>query len=133
MINFIEHLEGVIASKMATAKGMYTLFKLEAQLAGLNIVPLLVSIGALIALCFSGWLTLMVLISYLLMLLIGPLLAIITVLILNIIALFIAIRSLASCIRQMSFEKTRALLTNQPKETHELTKTTTAIHKSARS
>ncbi|KTD13401.1 hypothetical protein [Legionella jamestowniensis] len=132
MINFIEHLEGIITSKIATAKGMYTLFKLEAQLAGLNIVPLLISLGALVALCFSGWLTFIVLIGYLLMFLISPLLAIIIVFILNIIALIITAKRIASCIRQMSFEKTRALLTNQPKESHELAKTTTALHKSAR-
>ncbi|WP_045106548.1 hypothetical protein [Legionella hackeliae] len=132
MMNFIEHLEGFFASKIAATKGMYTLFKMEAQLAGLNIVPLLLSLGALIALCFSGWLTFMVLIAYLLMFLMNPLLAIIVVLLLNIIALFFVIRSLASCIKQMSFEKTRALLANQPRDSYELTKKTTRLDKSIR-
>ncbi|KTC86285.1 hypothetical protein [Legionella brunensis] len=129
MINFIEHLEGLIVSKIAVARGVLTLFRLEAKLAGLNIVPLLTSLAVLIALCLSTWLTVMVLIGYLITLLIGPLLAMITVLLLNAVALFFVGISLSSCIKQMSFEKTRALLSNQQSEgSHELAKRTTKIH-----
>ncbi|WP_126320091.1 hypothetical protein [Legionella jordanis] len=128
MIKFIDHLEGLIVSKYTLGKALFSLFKLEARLAKLNIVPFLASIGALIALCFSGWLTLMVLIGYLIMLLTGPLLAIVITLFLNLIALWLTVKSLSSCIKQMSFEKTRALLSYQPGESHELTKTDTELH-----
>ncbi|WED43697.1 hypothetical protein [Legionella cardiaca] len=128
MMNFIEHLERLIFGKIAVAKGLMTLLQLEAKLAGLNIVPLLLSIGALMALFFSGWLTVMVLIGYWLTFWFGFLIALIVILLLNIIALFLVIKSLISCIRQMSFEKTRALLRDHSKDSHELTKKITKRH-----
>ncbi|KTD19951.1 Uncharacterised protein [Legionella lansingensis] len=128
-MGFIEHLEGLIVSKYAVAKGLFTLFKLEAKLAGLNVVPFLIMLGAFIALCFSAWLTLMILLGYLILLLVGPLMAMILMLVLNIVALIFVVKSLTSCVRQMSFEKTRALLTKyQSKDGYELTKRNTEFH-----
>lgn len=132
-MNFIEHLEGLITSKVARAKGLIKLFELEAQLASLNIVPLCVSLGALIAFFFTTWLTVMVLIGYLLMLLVGPLLSIIIVLLLNIVALLLIIKNLSACIKEMTFEKTRAFLVNNSgEEHHELAKKTKKLNKPSR-
>ncbi|MDI9818180.1 MULTISPECIES: hypothetical protein [unclassified Legionella] len=127
MINFIEHLEGLIASKVALSKGLFTLLKLEARLAGLTVYPLLINLGMLIALCFSTWLTAVFLAGYIIMLFAGMLAAIITVLLVNLLMLFFIIKRLILCLRHMSFEKTRALL-HQPKDGYELTQGTTEFH-----
>jgi hypothetical protein len=129
MMKFINHLEGLLVSKYTIAKALLTLFKLEAKLAGLNIAPLLISIGAITALCFSGWLLLVMLIAYPIMLLLNPFVALFIIFALNVLALGFAVKSLMLCVKQMSFEKTRALLTQyQPKESHELTQRINEIH-----
>lgn len=131
MRNFINHIEGYFSSKFNLGKGIIHLIKLEAKLAGFNIVPLLISFAVLIALCFSGWLILMLLIGYILLLVVGPLPTLIIILVLNGGGLFWAVKSLLSCVKQMSFEKTREfLLKHQMKDNHELTQGSKELHQS---
>lgn len=133
MMNFINHLEGFVSSKIAVTKGLFTLIKLEAKLAGLNVYPLLIKLSALIALFFSVWLTAMLLLGYSIMLVFGHfLIAIIGVLLVNVGLLIIVLKSLATSLKQMSFEKTRACLSHfQPKDTYELTKRTAGFNSQA--
>lgn len=127
-MKFIEHLDGLVSSKIEIAKGIYTLFKLEAKLAGMNIYPLLFSLCLLIPIVLTLWLSLMVLIAYLMFVLTDmTLIAIITVLILNLGISIYLIKNLKGCLQQMSFKNTRACFDKpQLSDTHESTKEKTA-------
>ncbi len=119
-MKFIEHFRGLFANKTEYAKGMYALFKLEAKLAGLNIVPLLVGIVLLLVLGITIWLTLMFLLGYLLIILTKqPATAIIIVLLVNSGLAFYIIRDIKRRLLQMSFARTRDCLRTPEKDEYE--------------
>lgn len=129
MKNFITHLEGLIGSKVAMAKDGLALLKLEAKLAGLNIMPLLINLALFVALFFSTWLMFMILIGYGITLLLDPIRAFFITFFLNICVLGFVLKKIFSCINQMSFQKTRALLSHkQHKDNHALAKKNTEIN-----
>lgn len=107
----IEHLEGLFSSKLEIARGILTLFKLEAKLAGMNIFPLIISLCVLIAVVLSFWLTLMILIGYLIVILSKQnLIAIISVLAINLVLTLFILKNLKDRLDQMSFKHTRRCL-----------------------
>lgn len=112
-MKFLEHLKGLIANKTEYSKGLYALFKLEAKLAGLNLLPFLIGLIVLLVVAFTTWLTLMILVSYLILTFTKhphPLAAIITVLVLNLGLAFYFIRDIKQRLQQMSFTRTRDCL-----------------------
>ena len=111
-MEFLGQLEGIISNKLAIVKGVWSLFKLETQLARLSIVPLLISLSAIIALILVIWLTAMLLIGYLMTVFLSHSiwLSMTAVLVINICLLFAAFRILIRSLRRMSFEQTRACL-----------------------
>ncbi|STX28341.1 Uncharacterised protein [Legionella beliardensis] len=125
-MKFIEHLEGLISSKIELAKGIWTLFKLEAKLAGLNIYPLFLNLALLPILLLTIWFSAMALVGYIVAVLSDYVwMGIVAILLLNAIILAIVVKRLITNARQMSFEKTRACFTsNKVRDAHELQKRT---------
>lgn len=113
-MKFIDHLEGIVASKIEVIKGICTLFKLEAKLAGSSIIPMLVSVGAMIALIMTVWLTGMLLIGYLVTISTGGYVSIgiLLVLFLNLGLFVYTLKFMGTSLRHMSFERTRASLSS---------------------
>lgn len=113
-MKFIEHLEGLVSSKIEVAKGVWTLFKLETKLVGLSILPLIVCLGLLVAILITCWLAVMILIGYLVVYFTGGFIlsGIISVILLNIVLFLITTKYISVCLYRMSFARTRACLTN---------------------
>lgn len=110
-MKFFEHFEGIISNKFAIAKDIYSLFKLEAKLAGLNLQSLLINFSLLIAFVITFWLTLMILAGDLVFILTQrPLIAILVIFFVNLVATLILARNLKHCLQQMSFARTRDCL-----------------------
>ena len=134
-MKFFENLEGIFSSRIEIAKGIWTLFTLEAKLAGLAIGPLLINIGLLIALILTTWSAILVLAGYIITLFFnGNILpGILGVLILNSITLLLIFRRLSTNIRHMSFEKTRSCLAgNKLREAYESSEQTTGLDNQSR-
>jgi hypothetical protein len=134
-MNFFEHLQGLFSSRIDIAKGIWTLIKLEARLAGLAIFPLLINIGLLIALILTTWSAVLLLVGYFITLAFNGsvLLGMISVLILNSITLLLVFKRLSTSIRDMSFEKTRACLAgNNLRDAYEPPEQTTGIDSRSR-
>lgn len=121
-MKFLEHLEGLISSKIEVAKGIWTLFRLEAKLAGLTLYPLFINLALLPILLLTIWFSTMVLVGYIVAVLSGyTWIGIVAVLLLNTVILAIVVKRLMTNVRQMSFEKTRACFTsNKVRNAHEL-------------
>jgi len=126
MMEFVKHLEGLASSHFKIAKGILSIFKLEARLAKSSIAPLIASLFVLFIILLSSWLSLMVLGGYILTLTLHNILY--TLLIIFIFHLFLLLllgRFLLITIRRMSFEKTRECLSYQSGSLrNELKKTT---------
>lgn len=129
-MNLFNSVGGLISSRLGFAKDIFTLFRLEAKLAGLNLYSVLISIISSLVLLLSIWITVVILIGYLVLFLGGNIIvALFTVLLLNCLLLALILRLLAIRLKQMSFEKTRACLNNQPiKDNHELPRRITKSH-----
>ncbi|KTC89247.1 MULTISPECIES: hypothetical protein [Legionella] len=110
-MKFFEHAKGFFSNKTEYSKGIYALFKLEAKLAGLNLLPFLVGLIVLLALAITVWLTFMILIGYVIILLSKqPLTAIISILVLNLALALYLIRDMKQRLQEMSFARTRNCL-----------------------
>lgn len=119
-MNIFESLEGLASGKLNIIKTVLAIMKLEARLAQLSIIPLLLNVCLLFGVLISAWLVTMVLVGYLLMLVynnaIYPLLII---WILNI-GIFIGlIKYLKFNLNNISFEKTREFFSKNEGEFHE--------------
>ncbi|WP_131783331.1 hypothetical protein [Legionella gresilensis] len=128
-MKFLEHLEGLISSKIEVAKNLWSLFKLEAKLAGLNIYPLFINLVLVPVLLLTIWFSLMTLVGYILTVLSGYVwLGIVAVLLLNAVILGIVVKRLLTNVRQMSFEKTRACYaSHKVRDAHELQERTASV------
>lgn len=115
-MKFFEHVKGFFSNKAEYSKGLYALFKLEAKLAGLNLLPFLVGLIVLLALAITVWLTLMILIGYVIILLSKQsLTAIITILVLNLALALYLVRDMKQRLQEMSFARTRNCLRTSEK------------------
>lgn len=113
-MKLIDHLEGFISTRINIAKELFTLIRLEAKLAGLNVVPLLVNIGILFIIGLTLWPILMVLVAYLIYLLSeNVLIAILGILALNLMIVWYLVRDSKIRAEQMSFAKTRKCFMSQ--------------------
>lgn len=131
-MNLIEHLKGLVSSQAEVTKGIWTLFKLEAKLAGLNIVPLFVSLGAMIISFMTLWMTAMALLGYLIVVFSGNaiVLGFIGILLLNSGLLMFALKCMRTSIQRMSFEKTRvSLFHNQLRDDNEFSEQAADINR----
>jgi len=107
-MELFQHIEGFIDNKIKIAKSFLLLIKLEAKLAGLSIIPLLLSLCMLFVALLTLWLTAMVLLGVAVLFFHGnSFTALFLILILNAILLFFLIKCISRNLKRMSFEKTR--------------------------
>ncbi|CEG56977.1 hypothetical protein [Legionella fallonii] len=126
MTKFFEHIEGLVNSKISVLKTLFSIFKLEARLAGLSVYPLLLNVCMLFVILITLWLSTMLVIGYLAMLFLQTLLqATLFIILVNLILFFILLKYLTFNLSNMSFEKTRAYLS--PKESSKDDKLKTPI------
>ena len=120
-MKLIEELEGLVSSKWGVITSLISLMKLEARLAGLSIAPLLLNLFVLFIVLITVWFTAMAMLGYGVFHLYGSgMIAISSVLLINIVALTILIKCLSLNLKKMSFEKTRNYFSsNQEPDDHE--------------
>ncbi|KTD21772.1 hypothetical protein [Legionella londiniensis] len=121
-MRLIEELIGLVSSKLAIVGNLFSLIKLEARLLGLSIVPLLLNLCLLFVILSATWLTLSLLIGFLIYLNYpSVLIAILGVLLLHLLLLGLLIRYLLFNLQNMSFRETRKFLSNRNNDREEKT------------
>lgn len=117
-MNIIEELEGLISSKTKSMQLLLSLLKLETSLARFSIIPLVFNIIVILVIVLTTWFATMMLWGYLFyMLSTSVLLAVVSIVLLNLILLYFLLRLMKYNLKNMSFEKTRAFLSS--KESYE--------------
>ncbi|MBA2711076.1 MAG: hypothetical protein H0U57_10860 [Tatlockia sp.] len=115
MINFIKHVESFVSRKLDITKDIFRLSMLEAKLAAMNLAPLLINLGTVIVVLLTIWLTIMVFIGELVYIFTElPLVAIGTVLVLNLLLIIFLARDIKNRIQEMTFSRTRDCLREKP-------------------
>ena len=124
-MRLIKELEGLISNQLSVIKTCLSMTKLEAKLAGLSVVPLLINVCFLLVCVMSTWVTAMVILGYILMQTLGSIpLALSGVFIFNMLTLALLFLYLRFNLKKMSFEKTRAYLSRYKElKNNELKKT----------
>lgn len=125
-MRFLDELNGLVSSKVYAVKTMISLIGMEARLARLSIYPLLLNVGMLTMVLITLWISIMLLIGYLILLMLNNFLfSISIVLLLNVGLLIVLLNYLSFNLKNMSFEKTRAYFATEKEHAHdELEKTT---------
>lgn len=116
-MKIIEEIEGLVSSKLAVMKTMMSIIKLETRLAGLSIFPLLLNVCMLLIVLMTLWASTMTLLGYFLIVTFdNPMLAIGSIVLLNLAIILGLSKYLAFNLKQMSFEKTREYILNKENE-----------------
>ena len=107
-MNIIEEIEGYISGQFNSIKMLLSLITLEAKLAGLTIVPMLINLCMFFVILITFWLTAMTLFGYFLYTMTHNYYwAFGAVTLLNLMLCAALLKYLAYNIKAMSFEKTR--------------------------
>jgi len=106
----LDALEGLVSSKLEIFNSVLSLMKLEARLAGLSVLPLLLNLVLLIVALATVWLSAMLLLGYGLASMLNSIAAISFILVLNMVLLGLLIHYLTFNLNSMSFKKTRTYL-----------------------
>lgn len=114
----VEAIEGIVTSNISKIKTIIAIVKLETQLAGLSIIPLVLNLFMLSAVCISTWGLVNLLAGVLLVKVLGHQWVLIIGLlsVINVGVCLILIKYLAFNLKGISFEKTRALLSAEKVE-----------------
>lgn len=133
-MKILDHIEGLASSYMGVTKTVLSIIKLETRLAGLTIYPLILNICMLLIVLMTVWVSIMALIGYFMALAFGStLIAISSILSINIVLLVILLFYLKYNLKNMSFEKTRAYFSAMGKNEHDkLTQTSDSPARHAR-
>ena len=124
-MNVLEHLEGLFSDRWSIIKTVINLAKLEARLAGLSVYPLLFTLGLLLVVLMTTWLTAMLLLGYCFKLFIDNPLWVISFILLIHVGLLVSLAYyLLFNLKQMSFEKTRAYFSEREGPQHDTVKKT---------
>jgi predicted membrane protein len=119
-MKLLEETEGYVSDKLGVIKKLLSLMKMEAQLAGLSVYPLLVNLCALFIVFITVWFLAMFLIGYGISLVLGNLVwAVFCVFLLNLACLLGLLKYLAFNLRNMSFAKTRNYFTQKESKDYE--------------
>lgn len=122
-MNVIEEIIGYISGKFKVAGLVVDLFKLEAQLATMSIIPLAITAVLLGVFALVAWTTLMVLLGYAIFWYLENMwIAILGVLLLHAIIIGGLIKYLLINLTKIKFEKTRAFLSRGKKSYEQKTK-----------
>ncbi len=129
-MKIIEEIEGFFSEKVSAFKTLTSMMKMEAKLAGLSVFPLLINLCALFIILITVWFSLMALSGYLILPFVGtPVLAVLSIFILNMILFFGLLKYLTYNLRNMSFEKTREYFSRTENDDYEqIEKTTNSQH-----
>jgi len=112
-MKLLDDLDGLVSNEVEVIKTIFSIFKLEARLAGLSVMPLLLNILLLFIGLFSFLGTTMVLVGYTInYFLNSPIISISLVLLLNILLMGALVWYLMFNLKKMSFEKTRKFFSN---------------------
>lgn len=105
----LRQVETLVSAKLSVIKTVFTIFRLEARLAGLSVFPLLLNVCLLLIVLMTVWLLSSLLIGY------GILLAsnsffisLVVTFLLNLAVFWGLTRYLAFNLKNMSFDKTRS-------------------------
>lgn len=110
-MRLLEEFNGFIADKTSVIRTLLAIAKLEAKLAGLSIIPLLLNLMLLSMICLLCGMSIMALLGYGLFLLTHQwLLALSGVLLVNLILLTVLLKYLSYHTKNISFERTRKYL-----------------------
>lgn len=121
-MKFIENLEGLFTRRIAMAKQVWALAKLEAALARLSLAAIIVNLVVLMVLALTLSITVMILIGYLVtMATHGSVLSgIVADLVLNILLMLVIKHRIPKLLNRLCFEQTRASLSNnQQRDNHD--------------
>lgn len=124
-MEFFKQIEHLVSARIALVKMMFTVFKLEARLAGLSIFPLILTVCMLLIVLMSLWLCTSLLLGYGILLFSGNLLlSLLLVFFFNLCVLMGLAKYLTVNLKNMSFEKTRAYFSsNKSMDDEQLEKT----------
>jgi hypothetical protein len=104
----IKQFEALIASKISVIKTLYSIICLEARLAGLSLLPLLVTAIILFVVLITAWMIAVFLMGYGIFLVSHHfILSISLVLLIHLVVVLSLVKYLAFNLKSMSFEKTR--------------------------
>lgn len=107
----VEHLEGLLSNNWQWTKDLFSLMRMEAQLAGLSVLPLCFYAALILLILLSIWLVSLGLIAGLVYELTGSLLgALFFLFFLNSLLLAVLIYRFRRNLKRMSFMETRASL-----------------------
>lgn len=110
-MNLIEDIFGFVFNKTAIVKNILRLVKLEAKLAGMSVIPLLIKLFLFFVVLLGTWLTAMFFLGYgIFQLYNSILIATLSVLTLNFILISLLLKGILTNIKHMSFTETRKLL-----------------------
>lgn len=116
-MNVIEHLQGLVISRIKFFKSILTLFQLEAKLAGMTLLPLLLTLGISIVLLLVMVMVIFAIGGYVIWLYTeSPMIALSSLFLINVLLLFYLSRRMKTLFTQLSFEKTRRVLQNTEKK-----------------
>lgn len=119
-MKIFEEFDAYISSRLNSIGSLLSLIKLEAKLAGLTVLPLLINLCLLFVILLSFWFSLMSLAVYLIFVQAHSFwIALGSITLLNLIALIALIRYLAFNLKTMSFEKTRHYFNSQESTEHD--------------
>ena len=117
-MELIDHVRRFVSGNVEIATTLFSLIKLEFQLAGLSVYPLLLNITMILVILMTLWIFGMFLIQYVLWQLIGSLTwSIVFILFVNLIVFAILLKQLSSNLQKMSFEKTRKFFALDKRQT----------------
>ena len=113
-MNIFDEIEGLVSSKISIIKTTLSIIKLETRLAGLSIYPLLLNICMLLIVLMTIWSSTMILLGHFALLAFdNTILAISSILLLNVGLLLGLMKYLMFNLQNMSFEKTRAYISSK--------------------
>lgn len=119
-MKIFEEFDAYISSRFSSISTLFSLIKLEAKLAGLTVLPLLVNLCLLFVILLSFWFSLMSLVVYFIFVLAHNFwIALGSITLLNLIVLITLVRYLAFNLKTMSFEKTRHYFNSQESTEHD--------------
>lgn len=119
-MKIFEEVDTYISSRLSSIGSLLSLIKLEAKLAGLTVLPLLVNLCLLFVILLSFWFSLMSLVAYLIFVQAHSFwIALGSITLLNLIALIALVRYLVFNLKTMSFEKTRHYFNSQESTEHD--------------
>lgn len=127
-MEIFKQLEALVTAKLTIFKTVFKLVRLEAKLAGLSILPLVLSICMLLVLLMSTWMMISVLAVYGIVLLVNSYLAGFSIILLvNLCLSWAMFRYLNYNLNSMSFVKTRAYFSQKKRIYYESNQKTVAV------